>query len=136
MSRLLALAASVAGLMTDISRGAARVIPRPVMDFIGADRESPHRERERRAMNRLRFAAVRAGKDHFLKLDRAGSRWRSYRKPHAFPQYLAIARDGQGRRRYHYCNTRDQALTHHPYRIEHLNGHGQVTRRELVEVAS
>jgi hypothetical protein len=49
----------------------------------------------------------------------------------AAPMFIAISRaeDGRGRR-YHQCHTRDQALGHHPYIIEHVNGWGQVTRRE------
>ena len=52
-------------------------------------------------------------------------------KPHGMPTFVAICRpkDRPGRR-YFTCVTRDQALEHKPYMIEHVNGWGQVTRRE------
>lgn len=51
--------------------------------------------------------------------------------PHSLPTFVAICRraDGTGRR-YFTCRTHDQALQHGPYLIEHVNGWGQVTRRE------
>lgn len=50
---------------------------------------------------------------------------------HGSPSFAAICRreDGTGRR-YFTCRTRDQALLHRPYLLEHVNGWGQVTRRE------
>ena len=55
----------------------------------------------------------------------------SRREPHSAPSFVAICRraDGTGRR-YFTCRTHDQALQHGPYLIEHVNGWGQVTRRE------
>lgn len=51
--------------------------------------------------------------------------------PGSSPMFIAIARGKGGLgRRYHQCATRDQALAHHPYMIEHVNAWGQVTRRE------
>jgi transposase len=52
-------------------------------------------------------------------------------KLHAPATIIAICRraDGAGRR-YFTCRTREQALQHGPYLIEHVNGWGQVTRRE------
>ncbi len=51
--------------------------------------------------------------------------------PHSAPMVTAICRrpDGTGRR-YFQCRTREQAIAHHPYLIEYVNGWGQVTRRE------
>lgn len=71
-----------------------------------------HRYRERRGGRRSRAKEARTG-------------------AHAAPMFIAISRrkDGLGRR-YHQCTTRDQALAHHPYMIEHVNGWGQVTKRE------
>jgi len=53
----------------------------------------------------------------------------AHAKPHGSPLFIAISRTPSGRR-YHQCATRDQALNHKPYVIEHVNGWGQVTRRE------
>ncbi len=51
-------------------------------------------------------------------------------RPHSSPMVIAICRAPDGGRRYHQCATRDQAIAHGPYLIEHVNGWGQVTRRE------
>jgi hypothetical protein len=58
-------------------------------------------------------------------------RYMARMRPHATPMVIAICRapDGSGRR-YHQCITRDQAMKHGPYLIEHVNGWGQVTKRE------
>lgn len=51
-------------------------------------------------------------------------------RPHSQPHFVAVLRGDGGRRAYHRCNTREQALQHRPYLVEHVNGFGQVTRRE------
>lgn len=57
------------------------------------------------------------------------------RTPHSEPHFVAVVRE-DGRRKYHRCNTRTQALQHKPYLIEHVNGYGQVVRRERLQVPS
>ena len=54
---------------------------------------------------------------------------RDRRWPHSTPTVIAICRSRNGRK-YYQCATRDQAIAHAPYLIEHVNGWGQVTRRE------
>jgi hypothetical protein len=49
--------------------------------------------------------------------------------PHQ-PKFIAVVRTASGGRKYHQCHTRDQAMAHKPYLIEHVNGFGQVTHRE------
>jgi hypothetical protein len=56
------------------------------------------------------------------------------RAPPGQPVFIAVVRDN-GRRRYHHCHTRSQALAHQPYLIEHVNAYGQVTKRERLEAA-
>ncbi len=57
---------------------------------------------------------------------------RHAKRPHAQPSFVAIVRGPDGRK-YHQCHTREQALAHKPICIEHVNGFGQVTRRERLE---
>jgi hypothetical protein len=54
------------------------------------------------------------------------------RSPHQQPGFIAIARTAEGKRKYFQCRTYEQALAHKPYLVEHVNGFGQVTRRDRV----
>lgn len=49
------------------------------------------------------------------------------------PHVVAITRAEAGKRHYIKCHTREQALLHSPYIIEHVNSWGQVTLRERIQ---
>ena len=133
MSRIVALYVGLAAIMTGVARGAARVIPQPVVDSLMSPPPSPLTKREQRAFAHLRDVAAAAGRRQFLKQDLGGKRWRPYRQPHSQPQFMAISRTASGGRKYYLCFTRDQALQHKPYLVEHLNGFGQATHKERLQ---
>ena len=84
------------------------------------------RDSDGRALNRRRHGPF------VLMADGTASR-----PPHSSPFVVAVCRraDGTGRV-YHRCRTRDQAAAHKPYLIEHVNGWGQVTRRERLSAGA
>jgi hypothetical protein len=118
------LAATIAAAIAAVG-SATKALRQEVEEF---KREHPNARPSRARRTRWRHfeRVARAERRFFVK----GGRW--FLRPHSphQPKFIAVVRTSSGGRKYHQCHTRDQAMAHKPYLIEHVNGFGQVTHRE------
>lgn len=132
MSRISRLFIAAAGALAAIARGGATLGGEDAAFLMQRhDSPPPEEKRARKKFRDFRRMAGRVARTHFLKRDARGPRWRGYLLPHSAPMAIAIVRDENGKRQYK--PALDPAKPPKgTVRIEHINGFGQVVRRERV----
>jgi hypothetical protein len=130
MSRVAVLFGALAAALRAATTSGAE-IPRAAAALLHQRHDVPKAGTDRRAFTRFQRVASRASKTHFIKRDAAGATWRACRLPHSAPMVVAVYHEG-GRRRYKQFRSRAD-VTGAPAVLEHVNGFGQVTKRERLD---